>query len=77
MVESNAYIFAVDTSEKLNWSQMWLRDQKIPSKILNSSFVIERLAGRKTKECFSDQLAGLNPWVCNGDLVLKELNGSH
>ena len=76
MVESHGYVFSVDVVVEKQLSQMWLRDKKVPSKILNSSFVIERLTGRKENECFDDEIPGFSPWVCNGDIVLKELTKS-
>lgn len=40
----------------------------------NASFVIERLPGRKDRDCQKDEVAGLKPSFCSGEMVLRSLD---
>ena len=64
------YQFNVDASVVSNWnSYMWLQNQKIPS----SSFVIESHSGRGSDDCYRDEVVGLKPEMCEGNIALRAL----
>ena len=55
-------------------SSSFIRFKDDRETIENASFVIERQASRKERDCENDEVAGLKPWYCRGEMVFRNLD---